>query len=155
MAPGKEIASYVEIDRNAAPYGVALKQGTSMAAPHVSGVLALMLAQKPDLDGDQLISIIKRTARARSDSQCPGYCGAGMLDAYAALKEVSQIHTPPPIGPDPPPDRKPPNGKPPRPPKHPHPHPHPHPVKCYECICFCCEFDCDDDYEPDWDEGCE
>jgi serine protease len=50
----------------------ALYNGTSMATPHVSGVVALMLSVKPTLTPDQVTSILQSTARAfpATCSQC-------------------------------------------------------------------------------------
>lgn len=58
--------------------------GTSMATPHVSGVVALMLEANPALTAANVISILECSA-----AEMPGYAsfevGAGMLDAQAAV----------------------------------------------------------------------
>jgi serine protease len=76
-----------------------LKNGTSMAAPHVAGVVSLMRALRPDLTGDEALTILRSTARPLSAAQCnrplAGDCGAGLVDAYAALQSLSSP-TPPP-----------------------------------------------------------
>jgi len=59
-------------------------QGTSMATPHVAGVAALLLAENPDLTPDQVAQVLKNTARPLPGI-CPGGCGAGLVDASAAL----------------------------------------------------------------------
>jgi len=61
----------------------ALYNGTSMATPHVSGVVALMLSVKPTLTPDQVTSILQSTARA-FPATC-SQCGAGIVNASAAV----------------------------------------------------------------------
>ncbi|PZA07325.1 MULTISPECIES: S8 family peptidase [unclassified Meiothermus] len=66
--------------------------GTSMAAPHVAGVVALMKALSPNLDTAQALQILKSTARPLTATQCSrpsgNDCGAGLIDANAALAAV-------------------------------------------------------------------
>jgi serine protease len=59
------------------------EQGTSMAAPVVAGVAALLLSQNPTLTRAQVESILKTSANP--DGLCTEGCGDGWLDAYAAL----------------------------------------------------------------------
>ncbi len=67
------------------PVGPAYAQysGTSMASPHVAGVVALMLAVKPLLTPSQVLSLLQSTAHPVSS--CPGGCGAGIVDAAHAV----------------------------------------------------------------------
>jgi serine protease len=63
-------------------------QGTSMAAPHVSGVISLMLARNPYLTHTQVLQILQTTAQPfPPSSNCYGTtgCGAGVVDAAKAL----------------------------------------------------------------------
>jgi serine protease len=57
--------------------------GTSMATPHVAGVVALMLAKNAALTPDDVESRLKSSARPFPAS-CSG-CGAGIVDASAAI----------------------------------------------------------------------
>ncbi len=57
--------------------------GTSMATPHVSGVVALMLSKNPTLTPDDVLSSLKSSARA-FPAVC-SQCGAGIVDASAAV----------------------------------------------------------------------
>lgn len=64
---------------------LAYMQGTSMAAPHVAGVVALMLARNPDLSPDRVQMLLKGSARPMPPSVCRGGCGGGLVDAAAAV----------------------------------------------------------------------
>ena len=75
--------------------GYSIKYGTSMAAPHVSGAIALMLSLNPSLSRDEIVSLLRASARAFPvGSACllranSGMCGAGTLDVYAALTSIA------------------------------------------------------------------
>lgn len=59
-------------------------QGTSMAAPHVAGVAALIKSHKPHLSPDQVWNVLKSSAQpVKNDGQ--NYFGAGYLDAAKAI----------------------------------------------------------------------
>lgn len=82
--------------RSAVPHGsYASWNGTSMAAPEVSGVIALMLQANPNLTVDQVRRILIDTAHPLTDATYTnipnnGY-GAGMVDAYAAVTRVLEL----------------------------------------------------------------
>ena len=63
--------------------------GTSMATPHVTGVVSLMLSQNPSMTPAQVKARLQATARAfpaGTGLDCTtAICGAGIVDARAAL----------------------------------------------------------------------
>lgn len=67
--------------------GYAYYQGTSMAAPHVAGLVAQMLSLNPALTPDQVSTLITNNARALPGA-CSGGCGAGIINALATLQAI-------------------------------------------------------------------
>ncbi|MGY1496594.1 S8 family peptidase [Streptomyces sp. QTS52] len=63
-------------------------QGTSMATPHIAGLVALMKSANPSLTPAQIETAIKNNARALPGS-CSGGCGAGLADAAKTVQAVS------------------------------------------------------------------
>lgn len=64
----------------------AFMEGTSMATPQVSGVVALMYAVKPRITPAQVKDILKRSATPLASGACTQGCGAGILNAGKALE---------------------------------------------------------------------
>ncbi len=76
----------------------ALKSGTSMAAPHVSAVVALLHAVDAGLSTEEVRSVLMSTAE---DLECAGFdytTGAGLVDPLAALEALGEEPPPPPAG---------------------------------------------------------
>ena len=77
--------------------GYSIKYGTSMAAPHVAGAIALLLSLNPSLSRDEIASVLRASARPFPPmSTCvmranQGMCGAGLLDVYAALMTIAPV----------------------------------------------------------------
>lgn len=99
-APGQGIRSTV-------PGGAyAYSSGTSMAGPHVAGLVALLISANPELAGnvDLIEQIIEETAvPLRSSQVCGGTDGSvipnniygyGRIDAYAAYVQAMELATP-------------------------------------------------------------
>ncbi len=64
----------------------AFYQGTSMATPHVAGVVALMLQKTPGMSPDAVEAKLKSSSRA-FPATCTS-CGSGIVNATAALSTV-------------------------------------------------------------------
>ncbi len=71
--------------------------GTSQAAPHVSGIASLLLAQNPSLTNPQVKTIIQNTAEDQVgdlSEDTPGwdkYYGYGRVNAYKALQMAAGV----------------------------------------------------------------
>ncbi|CAN5888584.1 hypothetical protein BH23GEM9_BH23GEM9_01120 [soil metagenome] len=101
-APGMGVMSALSRHTSAPPGRVApggrhwILEGTSMAAPHVAGSVALMLEHRPALGPEEVLDVLARTARqdaftARTYDPSPGampsdWWGQGKLDVAAALE---------------------------------------------------------------------
>ena len=95
FAPGDNIAStypyelyFFSNQDYTIDVGYYIKSGTSMAAPFVAGVAALMLSINPDLTPQQLKSTIMNNAVKYSTLTDLCVCG-GRLDAYRAVAAVA------------------------------------------------------------------
>lgn len=98
LAPGESILS--TLPNNTTGY----MNGTSMAAPHVSGVAALILSINPNLTGKQVVNIIEKSAyklpsyaytstSGRVNGTWNNETGYGSCDAYTALQMAKETVT--------------------------------------------------------------
>jgi len=89
--------------RSCTPNGYASWSGTSMAAPHVAGVIALIFSAQPAMIGqvDMVEDLLEQTATPLYTTQgCGGDTGTshpnnvygwGLVDAWAAYQEIPQM----------------------------------------------------------------
>ncbi|MFF1506725.1 S8 family serine peptidase [Streptomyces sp. NPDC058326] len=69
-------------------------QGTSMAAPHIAGLAALLKSAKSTLTPAEIESAIKTNARPLPGT-CSGGCGTGIADTAKTVDAVTGTTTPP------------------------------------------------------------
>lgn len=81
-------APAVDVYSTAGTAGYDFLSGTSMACPHVAGVVALLWSRNPQLSWQQVIEIVKSTARPVAALQGITATG-GMVNAEAALGAVA------------------------------------------------------------------
>jgi len=95
VAPGVAIVS--TLPNNA----IGKMSGTSMAAPHVTGIIALMLSKNPALTNREVLDALMNTAE---DGGIKGFdfaYGAGIVSAYRAINDIpgGRLPTTFPVGP--------------------------------------------------------
>jgi subtilisin family serine protease len=80
-APGEGITSFL-------PGGqTATRSGTSFAAPHVSGTLALVLSAFPSLSAQQAVSLLMGSAIDLGARGPDSLFGQGLIDAFGAVDD--------------------------------------------------------------------
>ncbi len=98
VAPGEAILAALSEDLTSVPRenillgGMHQKmQGTSMASPHVTGSVALLLEKNPSLNYDETVNLLKENAKqdGYTGSTPNNTYGYGKLDAYAAFLNTS------------------------------------------------------------------
>ena len=89
-APG---ASIYSTSKNG---GYGYQSGTSMAAPHVSGIAALVFAANPDATAEDVRNILCATAQDLGDEGWDAEYGYGLVDAKAALEAAMEPSAPEP-----------------------------------------------------------
>ena len=85
VAPGSWIVGPFQLQQGQISYYYL--GGTSMAAPHVSGLAALMLEKNPTLTQAQVEGILESTA-LNLPSYGPEYDGKGLIQADATITAV-------------------------------------------------------------------
>ena len=87
-APGVDIKSCTHNNNS----GYTLMDGTSMATPCVSGVMALMLSKNPELTPAQICEILETTALHLPTSTSPkaNTFGSGRIDALEAVNAIQE-----------------------------------------------------------------
>lgn len=74
--------------------GYSTISGTSMAVPHVSGVVLLLKEAFPTVSGEEILWAIYLTAIDLGEPGEDNEFGMGMVDAFAAFNYLAQSHTP-------------------------------------------------------------
>ena len=85
------VAPGVDIPVTLADGKVYVGSGTSLAAPFVSGALAVLKSAFPFLSNDQLVELVLTTARDLGDTGTDMTYGRGMLDLVSALRKVGPL----------------------------------------------------------------
>ena len=83
-APGSSIYSTVDVNDSTETGNYGTKQGTSMAAPHVTGAIALLKEQFPNLTPTQLVTLLTSTATDLGATGVDEVYGVGLLNLNAA-----------------------------------------------------------------------
>ncbi|HWP48726.1 MAG TPA: S8 family peptidase [Candidatus Limnocylindrales bacterium] len=84
VAPGQAIYSSLPNNRYQA------WSGTSMATPHVAGLVGLILSKNPSLSNTQVRSILTSTADDLGDPGRDDFFGFGRINAFRALTEATK-----------------------------------------------------------------
>jgi subtilisin family serine protease len=101
VAPGAMIVSALSADSQVPPaYSVApgyrVDAGTSMAAPFITGLVALLLERDPQLDPEAVKALLR--ANSRIPGQPPGTFdskwGYGLIDAFGLVKKLESTPRP-------------------------------------------------------------
>ncbi|MDI6692067.1 MAG: S8 family serine peptidase [Anaerosomatales bacterium] len=71
--------------------GYAYATGTSMAAPHVAGVAALLLSLRPDTAPEEVEAALEASARDISPAGFDEQTGYGLVQADAALNRLARV----------------------------------------------------------------
>ena len=92
---GSKIKSH-KFTWNGREYDFGYMQGTSMASPFITGVMATWLQAFPSMTPEQAREILQKTARHDSftgDATLSNQWGYGKIDAYEGIKECIRIES--------------------------------------------------------------
>lgn len=92
-APGVNINAPIDVDdtTNSSDASFGVKNGTSMAAPHVTGAIALLKQQFPNLTPSQLTSLVLSTATDLGAAGTDEIYGVGMLNLAEASRPQGSV----------------------------------------------------------------
>jgi subtilisin family serine protease len=93
LAPGTvvgkpDLAAPGDFVMSSVPGGYAEMSGTSMAAPHVAGAVALLRQAAPNMTVDQVVATLEATAGDLGPAGPDNQFGAGLVDVFSAVKSV-------------------------------------------------------------------
>jgi len=71
--------------------GVQMTTGTSVATANVSGVAALLLAEKPSRTPEEIRAVLVSTAKHLGTNGINPQFGAGLVDPLRALQQVPPV----------------------------------------------------------------
>lgn len=82
---GSQASQYILSTFNKSTDSYAYMSGTSMATPHISGLVALLYSQKPNITPGEVRNKLQSFTIDKGTPGFDNYCGYGMPDAYAVL----------------------------------------------------------------------
>lgn len=92
VAPGVQVYSCIPPEkRSGGDFDYTYMDGTSMATPHIAGVVALLMSAYPDIEPERIIEVLKETARhpqgaaKRPDNRW----GYGLIQPLEAMKALA------------------------------------------------------------------
>lgn len=85
VAPGKGILSSVPPSTADGTGEYRVMDGTSMATPHVSGIMAVLMASKPETEVSELFDVLRESANHQRKHRPDNRWGHGLVDPCAAL----------------------------------------------------------------------
>jgi hypothetical protein len=91
-APGQNIVTNCQTTSSGS--GCLAVSGTSFAAPHIAGALALLLDGFPNLSGRDAVDILFRSARDMGEAGTDAVFGRGALDIERAFQPLGALSSP-------------------------------------------------------------